>query len=326
MNILITGGAGYIGSHMVRHAYNKNCNIKIVDNFSTGHKWAVEGFDVFDVDLKDQAALNRIFQENKFDSVIHFAGKSIVGESMTNPQTYYSNNVLGTINLLNSMKKFDVKNLIFSSTAAVYGYPKETLISENHVKNPINVYGRSKLMVENIIKDFCNAHHMSAIVFRYFNAAGADPTSKIGEAHIPETHLIPNIINSILEKQVMNIYGDDFDTKDGTCVRDYIHVNDIARAHYLGLDYICQNPGFHSFNLGNGQGFSILEIIKSCEEVLNIKIPFQILQKRAGDPPSLIANSTKAEDILGWKKKESSIADIINSAYKWHVYYNQQYK
>lgn len=320
MKILIPGGAGYIGSHMVRLLQAHNHEVVVLDNFSTGHRWATENVEIVEADLLDFEQVNKTFINYSFDGVIHFAAKSIVSESVIDPGIYYRNNVVGTLNLLTAMIDNDVENLIFSSTAAVFGNPLEKMINEAHQKKPINPYGASKLAVENILQEFSKAYNLNYIIFRYFNAAGADPSGSIGEAHDPETHLIPNIFKAILAKndQYLNIYGDNYDTYDGTCIRDYIHVNDISRSHLLGLEWLIQNKTSEDFNLGNGSGFSVKEVINSVEKILNQEIKYEVSERREGDPAILVADSTKAQNILNWKPEYSSIISILETAYNWH--------
>lgn len=324
MNLLIPGGAGYIGSHFVKYAQERSHEVVVLDNFSTGHKWAIDNCEVLEVDLLDQERLSKVLKGRRFDGVIHFAAASLVGESVLNPNYYYKNNVIGTLNLLNEMLKNNIQNIVFSSTAAIFGNPDAKKIDENHAKNPINPYGRSKLIIENILKDISYANNINAACLRYFNAAGAHESGKIGEAHSPETHLIPNILNSLIsDNQRLTVYGNDYPTIDGTCIRDYVHVEDLARAHMLSLEYIKNNNGFSVFNLGNGNGFSVLDIIKSCEKVTKKQILYSFANRRIGDPPALISNNDLAMRELGWTPKFIDIDEIIKSAWKWHVFYNK---
>jgi UDP-glucose 4-epimerase len=250
---------------------------------------------------------------------MHFAAKSLVSESIINPNLYYRNNVIGTLNLVNEMLKNNINNLVFSSTAAIYGNPITDTIAESHPKNPINPYGRSKLITENILEDICISNDFNAICLRYFNAAGAHESGEIGESRDPETHLIPNILNAALNSQSdLKIYGDNYPTEDGTCIRDYVHVMDLAQAHLLGMNYIQNNNGFSAFNLGNGNGFSVKQIIKSCERIINSSITYEIDLRREGDPASLIADSNLAQELLGWKAYFNNIDSIVSSALKWH--------
>lgn len=319
MKILITGGAGYIGSHMVRYAQENNHEVVVLDDFSTGHDWAIKDCEVFRVSLLDKDRLSQKLKGRYFDGVIHFASKSLVGESVAKPKLYYENNLVGSLNLINEMLHNNINNLVFSSSAAIFGNPLTKKISEDHPKNPINPYGKSKLMVENILNDICLAYNFNATCLRYFNAAGAHASAKIGEAHYPETHLIPNILQSVLSHEGdLKVFGDDYPTQDGSCIRDYVHVTDLAQAHLLGFDHMQKNSGFSSFNLGNGDGFSVFEVVNCCQRITKNKIPFKIDKRRDGDPPSLVANSSKALTLLGWSPVYTSLEEIINSAYEWH--------
>lgn len=320
MKLLIPGGAGYIGSHMVKHAIDEGHEPVVLDNFSTGNRWSVQDVECIEVDLLDKDKLSKSLKGKQFDGVIHFAAKSIVGESNKNPKKYYLNNVIGSINLFNELIKNDISKIVFSSTAAIFGNPQTKKISESHPINPINIYGKSKYMIEEILQDYSKAYGLQATCFRYFNAAGADPSGEIGEHHDPETHLIPNIIESALSELNLNIYGDDYPTHDGTCIRDYIHVNDIASSHLLGI-YNMNNPTnlFKKYNLGNGSGFSVKEVIRSCEKIIGSKIQYNVTKRRDGDPVSLVADSSLAENELNWIKEYSDIDQIIETAYCWHL-------
>jgi len=319
MKLLIPGGAGYIGSHMVKYAQERGHEVVVLDDFSTGHEWAIKDCEILGVDLLDQEKLAQLLKGRSFDGAIHFAAKSLVGESVQKPDLYYRNNVVGTLNLVNEMINNDIHNLVFSSTAAIFGNPVTDKIAEDHPKNPINPYGQSKLMVENMLIDICAVHDINATCFRYFNAAGADPSGSIGEAHDPETHLIPNILKSTISGgSVLKVFGNDYETRDGTCVRDYVHVTDLAQAHLLGLEHMKHNRGFSAFNLGNGSGFSVLEVIESCERVVSNKIPYDIALPREGDPARLVANSAAAIREIGWEPNFEKIDDIITSAWRWH--------
>jgi UDP-glucose 4-epimerase len=319
MHVLICGGAGYIGSHMVKMVKKEGHQVTTFDNLSTGHRWAVKWGRFIEGDLLDSSALARLFSENHFDVVMHFSARSLVGESVQRPLLYYRNNVTGTLNLLEAMRKANVNLFIFSSSAAIFGNPIKEKIDENHPQIPINPYGHSKLMVEQILRDFVSGYGLNSVSLRYFNAAGADPEGEIGEAHNPETHLIPNVIKAVLGMgEELKVFGDDYDTPDGTCVRDYIHVNDLCRAHLLALEYLKKHPGAHGFNLGNGQGFSVQEIIKTTEKVVGRKIPYSIVARRAGDPARLVADSTVAKNELKWKSRYGKLEDIIFSAWRWH--------
>jgi UDP-glucose 4-epimerase len=319
MKLLIPGGAGYIGSHMVKYAQKHGHEVVVLDDFSTGHEWAVKDCEVLRVNLLDQDKLAQSLKGRYFDGVIHFAAKSLVGESVKKPDLYYRNNLVGTLNLVNEMLENGVKNLVFSSTAAIFGNPVADKIDEDHPKTPINPYGKSKLMVENMLRDICSAYDFNATCFRYFNAAGAYESGEIGEAHDPETHLIPNILKSALSgSNELKVFSDDYGTHDGTCVRDYVHVTDLAQAHLLGLAYMKEDKGFSAFNLGNGNGFSVLDVIKSCERVLGNPIRYKMDLRRLGDPAVLVADSLKATRNLGWKPEFSDLDEIIKSAWHWH--------
>ncbi len=320
MKLLIPGGAGYIGSHMVRYAQEHGHEVVVLDNFSTGHEWAVKDCEILRVNLLDQDKLSQLLRGRHFDGVIHFAAKSLVGESVKKPDLYYRNNVVGTLNLVNEMLSNDVNNLVFSSTAAIFGNPVTDKIAEDHPKNPINPYGQSKLMVENMLQDICSANDFNATCLRYFNAAGAHESGEIGEAHDPETHLIPNVLKAAISNESnLKVFGDDYPTPDGTCVRDYVHVTDLAQAHLLGLEYMQNKKGFSAFNLGNGDGFSVLEVIKGCEKIADTKISFQIDGRREGDPASLVADSRKVKELLGWVSQFGYLDKIVSSAFKWHI-------
>ena len=319
MKLLIPGGAGYIGSHMVRYAQEHGHEVVVLDDFSTGHEWAIKGCEILHVNLLDQDTLSQLLKGRHFDGVIHFAAKSLVGESVKQPGLYYRNNVVGTLNLVNEMLNNDVNNLVFSSTAAIFGNPVTDKIAEDHPKNPINPYGQSKLMVENMLQDICSANDLNATCFRYFNAAGAHESGEIGEAHDPETHLIPNVLKAVIsDENNLHVFGDDYPTPDGTCVRDYVHVIDLAQAHLLGLGYMENQKGFSAFNLGNGDGFSVLDVIETTSEVVEKTIDYKVTQRREGDPGTLVANSTKARINLGWNPNFSDLDEILRGAYVWH--------
>lgn len=321
--ILITGGAGYIGSHTVLNFLKDNYEILIFDNLETGHIETVEelkkhGNVLFKKgDLRNINDLETLFTDNKIDSVIHFAAFSLVEESIKNPQKYYFNNVLGTLNLLDTMIKHDVKHIVFSSTCATFGEPEYVPIDEKHPQLPINPYGKTKLMIEKILEDYDNAYGLKSIKLRYFNVAGCDSKNRIGEWHNPETHLIPNILKSVFDKtKKFQIFGDNYKTIDGTCIRDYINVEDLADAHKAAYLYLLKENISDDFNLGTEKGASVKEIFDICEKVLNTKIQVEIAPKRAGDPAILYANSQKAKNILGWNSKKT-LENSIQSAFKW---------
>lgn len=317
--ILVIGGAGYIGSHLVKELL-KSEDVVILDNISTGFHSLVDKRAVFlKGDLGDENILNQIFTKYKIKAVMHFAANSLVGESVQNPYKYYQNNVASTLTLLNTMLKHGVNNFIFSSTAATYGIPKVNLIDENHPTNPINPYGRSKLMIELILEDFAKAYGLKYIVLRYFNAAGAHESAEIGESHDPETHLIPIILKHLLGiRENISVFGTDYDTPDGTCIRDYIHVTDLANAHILALrELLTGEKSTEIFNLGNGKGYSVKEVIATCEKVTGRKANIQYSERRPGDPARLVASSKKVNKELGWKA-QFDLEGIIESAWKWH--------
>ncbi|MGG4548006.1 UDP-glucose 4-epimerase GalE [Rossellomorea marisflavi] len=317
--ILVVGGAGYIGSHLVKELV-ENQEVVILDNFNTGYEHLVdEKALLIEGDLGDPVVLDKIFTSCKIEAVMHFAANSLVGESVKNPHKYYENNVANTLTLLNSMIKHGVKNFIFSSTAATYGIPEVDLITECSATNPINPYGKSKLMVEEILKDFHDAYGMNYVVLRYFNAAGAHRSASIGENHDPETHLIPIILEHLLGKrEQIAVFGTDYPTSDGTCIRDYVHVTDLARAHILSLEALLKGRfSKNTYNLGNGKGYSVKEVIETCERVTNIKATIDYSERRAGDPAILVASSEKIQNELGWQA-EHNLESIIESAWKWH--------
>lgn len=319
--ILVCGGAGYIGSHMAkwlaRHAFEP----VVLDNLSTGHREAVKWGELIEADLLDPDALQRAFSDRgPFDAVMHFCARSLVGESVSEPYSYYQNNVVGTLNLLQAMRCHGVDRIVFSSTAAVFGVPQTTRIDEDHPKHPINPYGASKLMVERILADAAAAYGLRSVTLRYFNAAGASPDADIGEAHDPETHLLPNIIRAAMGTgPSLNIFGADWPTADGTCVRDYVHVDDLAQAHLQALHFMDNTRGAHAFNLGNGNGYSVLQAIEAVQHVSGMKVPYAIAPRRAGDPPVLVASSELAHRCLNWRPSYTSFEDIVRTAWRWHA-------
>ncbi|GGA42771.1 UDP-glucose 4-epimerase GalE [Dyella nitratireducens] len=319
MKVLVCGGAGYIGSHMVRCLLAHHHEPVVYDNLSTGHREAVADVPLIVGDIRDSETLRTVFDQHCFDAAIHLCAHSLVGESMNKPYEYYQNNVFGTLCLLEAMHEADVTKLVFSSTAAVFGHPLAPLIDEEHAARPINPYGASKWMVERILADAAPAYGLRSVSLRYFNAAGADPSGEIGESHHPETHLIPNILRSALGKgSALKIFGDDYPTKDGTCVRDYIHVNDLAEAHLRAIRFLDQHDGAHCFNLGSSSGFTVLEIIEAARRVTGMDISFERASRRAGDPPVLVASNVKARVQLGWRPAITNIDDIVRSAWLWH--------
>lgn len=320
MAILVCGGAGYIGSHAVRALLEAKREVIVLDNLQTGHVDAIpEEVKLVLGDLRDLEFLNKVFKDNKIEGVIQFAADSLVGESMTNPAKYFENNVMGTMNLLNIMKKYNVSKIVFSSTAATYGEPKNIPILESDETNPTNPYGESKLMVEKMLKWYDYAYGIKYTALRYFNVAGAYLTGEIGEDHNPESHLIPIILQVALGKrEKIAIYGDDYATEDGTCVRDYVNVMDLVNAHILALDRLQRGGESTVYNLGNGEGFSVKEVIDVARKVTGHEIPAEISPRRAGDPAKLVASSEKAMKELKWKPKYSSLENIIETAWKWH--------
>ncbi len=328
MTVLVLGGAGYIGSHTVYELIDKGEDVVIVDNLETGYKEAVHPKARFyQGDIRNREFVDKVFEKEKIDAVIHFAANSLVGESMTNPLKYYDNNLNGTKVLLESMIAHDVKKIVFSSTAATYGEPEKVPILETDKTEPTNCYGETKLSMEKMFKWTDKAHGLKYVSLRYFNACGAHKSGEIGEAHNPETHLIPLVLQVPNKKrEAINIYGDDYDTKDGTCVRDYIHVTDLAQAHILAVDYLVKGGESDIFNLGNGVGFTVKEIVEAAEEVTDSNIPAVITPRRAGDPAKLIASSEKAKKILGWKPEFEDVKEIIATAWKWHQSHPEGYK
>ncbi|MBS9394174.1 MAG: UDP-glucose 4-epimerase GalE [Dolichospermum sp. LBC05a] len=321
-SILVTGGAGYIGSHTVLALKQAGYEVVILDNLVYGHRDLVEQVlrvELIEGDTSDRLLLDNLFQSRNFAAVMHFSAYAYVGESVTDPAKYYRNNVLGTLTLLESMLAASIKNFVFSSTCATYGVPNFIPITEDHPQNPINPYGATKLMVERILTDFDVAYNFKSVRFRYFNAAGANPQGLLGEDHHPETHLIPLVLQTALGKrEAISIFGTDYPTPDGTCIRDYIHVNDLADAHILGLEYLLNGGESEVFNLGNGNGFSVREVIAAAEDVTGMVISVQECDRRIGDPPALIGTSEKARKILNWQPQYPGIKDIVSHAWQWH--------
>ncbi|WP_413626357.1 UDP-glucose 4-epimerase GalE [Luteibacter sp. Lutesp34] len=321
MKFLICGGAGYVGSHMVRYLVENQHDVVVYDDLSTGHREAVAD-DVAFVhgDIGDAVTLWRLFATHKFDAVMHFCARSLVGESVVDPYQYYRNNVANTLMLLAAMREAGIQRLVFSSTAAVFGNPRSDTIDETHPTDPINPYGQSKLMIERVLADAYRAYGLRSVALRYFNAAGADPSGAIGESHHPETHLIPNLLRAVLGNGPgLKVFGDDYDTRDGTCVRDYVHVNDLASAHLLAVEFLEENEGAFTFNLGNGEGFSVREVIAAAQRVTGREVPHAIAPRRPGDPPTLVASSVQARRTLGWQPRIGVLDDILDSAWRWHL-------
>ncbi|MBQ3437786.1 MAG: UDP-glucose 4-epimerase GalE [Fusobacterium sp.] len=320
MAILVCGGAGYIGSHVVKLLIENNEEVVVVDNLETGHVDAVDEKARLELgDLKDEEFLDRVFTKHKIEGVIDFAAFSLVGESVTEPLKYFENNFYGTLCLLKAMKKNNVNNIVFSSTAATYGEAENIPILETDKTEPTNPYGESKLAVEKMFKWAANAYGLKYTVLRYFNVAGAHHTGEIGEAHSCETHLIPIILQVALgQREKISIYGDDYPTEDGTCIRDYIHVMDLADAHLLALKRLKNGGDNQIFNLGNGEGFSVKQVIETVRKITKHPIPIEISPRRAGDPAILVASSEKANQLLKWKPKYNKLEQIIESAWNWH--------
>lgn len=320
MSILVLGGAGYIGSHTVYELIDAGRDVVIVDNLQTGFKEAVHPKARFyQVDIRDRKALDEVLEKESIDGVIHFAASSQVGESMTDPLKYYDNNLHGTMVLLQSMVAHNVNKIVFSSTAATYGEPERVPILESDRTCPTNCYGETKLSMEKMMSWVSKAHGLRFVALRYFNACGAHKSGTIGEAHNPETHLVPLILQVPNgQRAKISIFGDDYDTKDGTCIRDYIHVTDLAQAHILALDYLMNGGENNVFNLGNGVGFTVKEVIDCARHVTGHPIPAEISPRRAGDPAQLIASSEKAKDVLGWKPQFADLDTIISTAWAWH--------
>jgi UDP-glucose 4-epimerase len=320
--ILVTGGAGYIGSHAVLALVQAGYQVVILDNLVYGHRDLVEKVlqvELIEGDIEDRSLLDHLFKTHDVAAVMHFSAYTYVGESVTNPAKYYRNNVVGTLTLLEAMLAASIKKFVFSSTCATYGVPKFIPLTEEHPQNPINPYGTTKLMVEQILSDFDVAYGLKSVRFRYFNAAGADPNGLLGEDHNPESHLIPLVLMTALGKQEsISIFGTDYSTSDGTAIRDYIHVSDLADAHILGLEYLLQDGESEVFNLGNGNGFSVREVIAAAEDVTGMIIPVQECDRRPGDSPVLIGTSEKAKKVLGWKPQYPDIKDIVAHAWQWH--------
>lgn len=328
MNVLVCGGAGYIGSHTVYELIERGHSVVVVDSLIKGHKSAVHNEAKFYLgDIRDEEFMDKVFKENNIDAVIDFAAFSLVGESVNEPFKYYENNVYGTLKLLEAMERAGVKKIVFSSTAATYGEPENDIIVESDKTNPTNPYGETKLTVEKMLKWADNAYGIKFVALRYFNAAGAHISGKIGEDHSPETHLIPIILQTALgQREKMFIFGDDYDTPDGTCVRDYIHVTDLADAHIKALEKLFKTNESGIYNLGNGKGFSVKEVIEKAKKVTGKDFKVEIEARRSGDPSTLIASSEKAIKELGWKPKFNTLDKIIETAWNWHKDHKNGYE
>jgi UDP-glucose 4-epimerase len=320
--ILVTGGAGYIGAHAVKALEDRGFQVIILDNLVYGHRELVEAnlkAKLVVGDISDRSFLEQLFSTTKIEAVMHFAAFAYVGESVTDPAKYYQNNVVGTLTLLDVMRQHGVTNFVFSSTCATYGNPQTIPIAEDHPQQPINPYGAGKLTVERVLQDYDPAYGLKSVIFRYFNAAGADPDGLFGEDHNPETHLIPLVLQTAAGKRAsVSIFGTDYDTPDGTCIRDYIHVADLAQAHVLGLEYLLEHQVSQIFNLGNGSGFSVKEVIDTAKQVTGKEIAIEECPRRSGDPAILIGSSTKARQILGWNPKYADLTTIVKHAWNWH--------
>ena len=327
IGILVTGGAGYIGSHMVKLLIREGHQVTVFDNLSTGHRDAVRGADFVEGDLQLRSDAARAFEGRRIDVVMHFAASCTVGESVRDPAKYYANNVLGTFNLLEGIRAARVQSLVFSSTCSTYGDPVALPMSEDHPQRPVNPYGMSKLTAERAMADYGRAYGLSTVALRYFNAAGCDPAGELGERHDPETHLIPLIIREALrvraggnpEATRLQVFGDDFDTSDGTCVRDYVHIADLCTAHRLAMERLLGGrvSGFEAFNLGTGTGYSVKEVIETCRRITGQDIRYRITGRRDGDPARLVASAVRARAELGWSPEFNDLSDIVETAWHW---------
>jgi UDP-glucose-4-epimerase GalE len=321
--ILVTGGAGYIGSHTVHLLEKQGYEVVVIDNLSRGHRHNVESSGFHQISLQDTDALSRILQAGRFDAVIHFAAYIAVGESTKEPELYFDNNVSGSISLLGAMQKAGVSKIVFSSTAAVYGTPKEVPIREDQPYAPLSPYGESKVMVEKILGWLDQFKGVRSVCLRYFNACGAEPGSGLGEQHEPETHLIPLLFRAVDTGSPVTIFGDDYPTADGTCIRDYIHVSDLAQAHIAAVEWLSKGGASGKFNVGTGTGQSVLEVMRAVEKVTGRKVPYEIGPRRDGDPPVLVANSDRLQSTLGWKPKYTEIEAVVQSAWDFYLSQNQ---
>ncbi len=319
MRVLVTGGAGYIGSHTAKALAKAGHEPVVLDNLSSGHRWAVKWGPFLDRDLASTEGLRPFLEKERVEAVLHFAAHLLVGESVRNPRKYYWNNVVNTLRLLDVMLEAGIKRMVFSSSAATYGNPQKVPIPEDHPKEPVNPYGETKLAMERALQWYGNAYGMKWVVLRYFNAAGADPEGELGECHDPEAHLIPLTIQATLgQRPHVEIYGTDYPTPDGTAVRDYIHVTDLADAHVRALEYLAGGGASRALNLGTGQGYSVREVIQAVGKVSSRPVPFREGPRRAGDPPILIADARLAGEVLGWKPQHSQLQTIIRDAWNWH--------
>ena len=327
-SVLVTGGAGYIGSHMVKLLASAGHQVTVFDNLSTGHRDAVGGAELVEGDLRDSADAARAFAGRRFDLVLHFAASCYVGESVEDPAKYYANNVAGTLNLLDAMRAAGVLRLVFSSTCATYGDPVALPMTEDHPQRPVNPYGMTKLTAERAMADYGRAYGLATVAVRYFNAAGCDAEGVLGERHDPETHLIPLVLREALRVRAggdpaatqLQVFGDDFDTPDGTCIRDYVHIADLCAAHLLAMDRLTsadREGGFEAFNLGTGNGYSVKEVIETCRRVTGQEIRYRVTGRRAGDPARLVASAARARTELGWSPGFDSLDAIVETAWRW---------
>jgi len=324
MKVLVVGGAGYIGSHMVKMLSLAGHDVVTLDNLSNGYKDAVKYGEFIEGDIADAELLNNLFSKTAFDGVMHFASYIQVGESVEKPSMYYKNNVTNTQVLLDAMLEHGIKSFIFSSTAATFGEPEYIPIDEAHPQKPINPYGHSKLMVEQILADFDHAYGLKSVSLRYFNAAGADAEGELGERHIPETHLVPLVLQAASgRRDNIAIFGTDYDTPDGTCVRDYIHINDLCSAHLLGLEHLVAGGDSKAYNMGNGQGYSIKEVIDVAKKVTGNDFEVKLAERRDGDPAKLVADSTLLQKELGWSPQYTDLETIIRHAWEWEQKYQE---
>jgi UDP-glucose 4-epimerase len=314
--ILVTGGAGYIGSHTVRLLLEQGYDVAVVDNLSKGYRQNVPAKRLYEMDIADTAALAELMRQNRPEAVVHFAAFIAVGESMVEPERYFANNVGGSLSLLTAMVRTGVRHIVFSSTAAVYGDPATVPIAESSPIQPMNPYGESKVMVETLLHWFDEIHHLTSVCLRYFNASGADPQGRLGEQHVPETHLIPLLLRTVKTGKPVTVFGDDYPTPDGTCIRDYIHVDDLAQAHILALEHLTGGGASAQFNVGTGTGHSVMETIRAVEEVTGRKVPYQVGPRRPGDSPSLVAASDKLRAALGWHPRYTDLRTIV--AHAWN--------
>ena len=317
MNVLVTGGAGYIGSHTCKALAEAKHLPVTYDNLCYGHEWAVKWGPLEKGELADTPRIVDVIRKYRIEAVMHFAALCYVGESVSKPDLYYRNNVLGSLSLLEAMRETGVKHLVFSSSCAIYGTPIQVPFDESHPQSPVNPYGNTKLVVEKMLQDFESAYGLSSVALRYFNAAGADPEGEIGESHEPEAHLIPLALRAVLGGEKLTIFGDDYPTPDGTCLRDYVHVTDLADAHVLTLDALREGQAAFAYNLGNGNGFSVRQVVNAVEKVTARKVPILVGARRPGDPPALIADSSKARRELGWSPRHSTLEAMVESAWRW---------